>query len=273
MSGSQRTTALLCIGSIFWLVTAAAVCGQSSEIVSPPSYKRLEMTPSSELQTLLARAVKDADRIPRNDGPVNDRAITATLINLSDPMHTTFAHVEGDRPLYSASVVKLYYMAALHRQLEDGKIRLTRELARGLRDMIVESSNDATHYIVDVLTDTASGGEVSEAEFKAWQHKRNRVNRFFASMGYTHINVNQKTYCEDAYGIEQQSRKYKGENRNMLTSNATARLLAEIVLGRISTPEQTRAMMELLRRDPFARPATPMIRRAYSSARHCSTGK
>ena len=91
-----------------------------------------------------------------------------------------------------------------------------------------------------------------QKEFEAWQFKRNRVNRYFASMGYTNINVNQKTFCEDAYGIEQQSRGYKGQNRNMLTTNATARLLAEIVLGRVATPERTKQMMDLMKRDPFA---------------------
>jgi hypothetical protein len=143
----------------------------------------------------------------------------------------------------------MFYMAALERQLEDGKIASTPELQRGLRDMIVDSSNEATQYILDVLTDTSSGAELPNAEFVKWQEKRNRVNRFYSAMGYTGINVNQKTFCEDAYGIEQQSRAYKGQNRNMLTTNATARLLAEIVLGRMNTPERTKSMMDLMSRD------------------------
>ena len=77
-----------------------------------------------------------------------------------------------------------------------------------------------------------------QKEFEAWQYKRNRVNRFFASMGYQNININQKTFCEDAYGIEQQSRDYKGQNRNMLTTNATARLMAEIALASDFVNEQ-----------------------------------
>ena len=119
--------------------------------------------------------------------------------------------------------------------------------------MIVVSSNEATQYILDVLTDTSSGAELPQKEFETWQYKRNRVNRFYAAMGFTNINVNQKTFCEDAYGIEQQSRNYQGENRNMLTTDATARLLAEIVTGRMNTPERTKAMMDLMRRDPFAK--------------------
>ena len=72
-------------------------------------------------------------------------------------------------------------------------------------------------------------------------------------MGYTNINVNQKTFCEDAYGIEQQSRAYKGQNRNMITTNATARLMAEIVTGNLNTPERTARMMNLMKRDPWGK--------------------
>ena len=61
--------------------------------------------------------------------------------------------------------------------------------------------------------------------------------------------MNQKTFCEDAYGRERTSRGPKGENRNKLTTDATARLLAEIVAGHAVTPQRSAKMMELLRRD------------------------
>src|SRR6266576_2997563 len=64
-----------------------------------------------------------------------------------------------------------------------------------------------------------------------WQYKRNAMNRYYASLGFTNINVNQKTFCEDAYGRERVSRGPNGENRNKLTTDATARLLSEIVTG------------------------------------------
>jgi hypothetical protein len=130
-------------------------------------------------------------------------------------------------------------------------VTMTTELQRGLKDMIVDSSNEATQYILDVLTNTSSGAELPQPEFEKWQYKRNRVNRYFSSMGYTRINVNQKTFCEDAYGIEQQSRNYKGQNRNMLTTNATARLLAETAVGRFVNADRSRLMMDLMKRDPF----------------------
>ncbi len=220
------------------------------EISVPKGYTAPQFAASAQLESILKQAVGTV-LDPASGKNFKASEIAATLIDLRDPQNLAWANIEGEKPIYPASVVKLFYMAALERQMEDGKVTLTPELERGLKDMIVDSSNEATQYILDVLTDTSSGSELPQKEFDAWQYKRNRVNRFFSSMGYTNSNINQKTFCEDAYGIEQQSRKYKGENRNMITTNATARLMAEIVLGRLNTPERTRRMMELLKRDPF----------------------
>jgi hypothetical protein len=83
------------------------------------------------------------------------------------------------------------------------------------------------------------------------------VNRYFSSLGYTNINVNQKTFCEDAYGRERVSRGPNGENRNKLTTDATARLMMEIVTGKAANPVRTAAMMELLKRDYTSQSTDP----------------
>jgi beta-lactamase class A len=90
-----------------------------------------------------------------------------------------------------------------------------------------------------------------------WQYQRNAVNRYFASLGYTNINVNQKTFCEDAYGRERVSRGPNGENRNKLTTDATARLMMEIVTGKAANATRTAAMMELLKRDYTGQSSDP----------------
>ena len=174
--------------------------------------------------------------------------VAATLIDLRDLNNLTSASVRGDQKIYPASVVKLFYLAAAHRWLEDGKIKDSPEFERGLRNMIVDSSNDATNYIVDVLTGTGSGGELSPKDLEVFGKKRNIVNRYYESLGFTNINVNQETYYEDAYGRERQFR-FDGKTRNMLTTDATARMLAEIVTGRAVSPERSRQMMDLLKRD------------------------
>lgn len=217
------------------------------------NYKPLKLEESYDLQTLLNDAVTAALNEKFANGKVKPDEIAATLIDLRDPKNLLTASFKGDSQIYPASVVKMFYMVALQQQLADGKIKMTGELERGLLDMIVVSSNEATQYILDVITGTASGGELPEKEFAKWSYKRNAVNRYFASHGYTNINVNQKTHCEDAYGREQQFRKYKGENRNMLTTKATARLLAEIALGRAVSPERSQKMMDLMKRDPFSK--------------------
>lgn len=239
-------------------VTAASSFAQkhNGEIVVPKNYKPPAMDRAPDLQSIVDAAVKHAlAQFAAKGFKATD--VAATVIDLGDTAKWKIADVRGEARIYPASVSKMFYMAALERQLEDKKVKLTPELERGERDMIVDSSNEATQYVLDVITDTSSGAEKPKKEFDAWQFKRNRVNRWFAAMGYTNININQKTFCEDAYGIERQSRNFPIEaaNRNMLTTNATARLMAEIVTGNIATPERTAKMMNLMKRDPWGKSA------------------
>lgn len=236
------------------MLAGSTFAQKSGEIVVPKSYKLPTTDRASDLQAILDAAMKDTLTQFASKGFKPDE-VAATVIDLRDAANWKVADVRGEARIYPASVSKMFYMAALERQLEDKKVKLTPELERGERDMIVDSSNEATQYVLDVITDTSSGPEKPKKEFDAWQFKRNRVNRWFTAMDYTNININQKTFCEDAYGIERQSRNFPVEaaNRNMLTTNATARLMAEIVTGRINTPERTTKMMNLMKRDPWGK--------------------
>lgn len=251
MKSSILKAVSLCI--LFFSAVQTSLAG--GEILRPKNYRPPELYRSEGLQTILDAAVRAM--LARYDGKFRADEVAATVVDLRNPDRLQFASYRGDAAIYPASVVKMFYMAALEQQLEDGKILLTPELRRGLRDMIVVSSNEATQYILDVLTETSSGAELPPKEFAKWQYKRNRVNRYFASLGYTGINVNQKTFCEDAYGIEQQSRNYKGENRNMLTTDATARLLTEIALKRFVSPARSEEMLALMKRDPYIQSDDP----------------
>ncbi|HEV2705443.1 MAG TPA: serine hydrolase [Pyrinomonadaceae bacterium] len=203
---------------------------------------------SERLQRVVEEAVGAALARFKEKG-LAEKNLAVTLVDVRDPQRLERASFRGDEPIYPASVVKLFYLDAAHRWLEDGKLRETDELKRALRDMIVDSSNDATHYIVDALTGTSNGAELSESEMKKWSERRNVVNRYFAGLGYTRVNINQKPWCEGPYGRERQFLGAKFENRNKLTTDATARLLTEIVLGRAVTPTRSALMMELLKRD------------------------
>ena len=246
--------AFLALGGVFPAFSIAQ--RNSVEIIRPKDYTQPAFERSNVLQAALDSAIRDV-LASYPAGSFKSEELAATLIDIREPTNLMWADVNGEKKIYPASVVKMFYMAALERQLEDKKVTMTKELERGLRDMIVDSSNEATQYILDVLTDTSSGAELPSKEFEKWQYKRNRVNRYYSSLGYQNINVNQKTHCEDAYGVEQQSRNYKGENRNMLTTNATSRLLAEVAMRRFVTPERSEAMLALMKRDPFGKAADP----------------
>ncbi|HYV25211.1 MAG TPA: serine hydrolase [Pyrinomonadaceae bacterium] len=225
-----------------------ALVAVSASAQARHSFAGPESTHAASLQELVNDAARTA-LTKFADQKLTQEQLSITLIDLRDPNHPVTASFRGNERIYPASVVKLFYLGAVHRWLEDKKIQETDELKRAVRDMIVDSSNEATQYVVDVLTQTTGGFELPQKEMEEWQNKRNAVNRYYASLGYTNINTNQKTFCEDAYGRERVSRGPKGENRNKLTTDAVARLLSEIATGRAVNAARSAQMMELLKRD------------------------
>lgn len=183
--------------------------------------------------------------------------IALTLVDLRDPAKPERAGVRGGEMIYPASVIKLFYLAATHRWMEDGRLTDTPEVRRAMKDMIVDSSNDATHYLIDLLTGTTSGPELPEAEIGGWFEKRNAVTRHFTSLGYTGVYAHKKPWGDGPYGRESQAIRLYEPKRNMLTTDDTARLLVEIVNGQCVTPARSREMLELLKRDPAAPTSDP----------------
>jgi beta-lactamase class A len=208
------------------------------------------IAPSARVQAFVDRAAQQAlEKFATNDLRRDQLAIT--LVDLSDQQKPREGSFRGGEQIYPASVVKLFYFVAAHRWMEDGNLKDTEELRRAMRDMIVESYNEATGLIVDSLTGTTSGPELPPAELEQWYQKRNAVNRYFSSLSYTNINVNRKPWCEGPYGREMQSvQLHKPNHRNWLTTDATARLLTEIVTGKAVSADRCKQMMELLQRDP-----------------------
>ena len=158
---------------------------------------------------------------------------------------------------YAASLGTRIKLVASCRRLEDGRLADTPELRRAMHDMIVDSSNDATHYLIDLMTNTTSGPELPEPELKVWFEKRNAVTRYFHGLGYTGVLAHKKPWGDGPYGRESQATKLFDPKRNMLTTDASARLLTEIVTRRCVTPARSAEMMTLLARNPAsdAKPA------------------
>ncbi|GCL43143.1 serine hydrolase [Anabaena sp. FACHB-1250] len=161
-----------------------------------------------------------------------------------------FSYRGGER-IYPASVVKLFYLVAVQEWLEKGMSQTTDELNRALTDMIVDSSNDATSLIVDILSGTTSGPVLTPGPFETWKYQRQIVNRYYQSLGWEEINainVCQKTWGDGPYGRERAFYGEMFENRNMLTTDATARLLHSIVGGVAVSSGRSQGMMKLLKR-------------------------
>jgi beta-lactamase class A len=234
--------------ALFYVVLVQTTLAQTD--LPPTATSR--MPHSLKLQSIVDEAVSET--VVKFAGKqLNTNQIAITLIDLTDAAKPAQAGHRGDEQIYPASVIKLFYLVATHRSLEDGKLQDTEELRRALRDMIVDSLNEATGYIVDLLTGTTSGPELSPSEMEAWYAKRNAVNRYFSSLGYVNINANRKPWCEGPYGREIQSvRMHAPNHRNWLTTDATAHLLSQIALRSAISAARSDQMLELLKRDPFA---------------------
>jgi beta-lactamase class A len=170
-----------------------------------------------------------------------------------------FSHRGGER-IYPASIVKLFYLLAIHEWLEQGMATTSAELDRAVRDMMIDSSNDATSLVVDTLTGTTSGPELSAGPFETWKAQRNLINRYYQSLGWSEldaINVNQKTWSEGPYGRERAFVGEMRENRNMVTTDAIARLMHSIVGGAAVSSDRSSQMMQLLDRDLNLALSTP----------------
>jgi hypothetical protein len=225
------------------LVFTNAANAEPKSSWNPAHSEKLQSAVDAAVQTTLKKFA---------DKKLGTNELAVTLIDLRDAEKPVQASYRGGEQIYPASVIKLFYLVAAHRWMEDGKLQDTEELRRAMKDMIVDSGNEPTHYIVDLLTGTTSGPELSQKEIEEWHDKRNAVNRYFSSLGFTNINVNKKPWGDGPYGRETQAIKLFDPKRNWLTTDATARLLTEIATRKSISAKRSDEMMELLKRDPFS---------------------
>jgi beta-lactamase class A len=174
--------------------------------------------------------------------------LALSMIDITRPSTASRGDWQGDAPFYPASVVKLFYLAETYHQLAQKRITMTPELQRALTDMIHVSSNDATAYIVDVLSDTTGGPELDGRAFAKWLEKRRVANHWFSSLGYD-ISAMAKPWGDGPYGRELQLLGGpERPNRNRATANSIAALLLWIVRHHAVSPDASEAMLALLAR-------------------------
>jgi hypothetical protein len=167
------------------------------------------------------------------------------------------ASYRGVELIYAARLVSLFYLVAMQVWLEQGMVQPSAEIARALTDMMATGSHEATGYVLDVLSGTTSGPELPLGPNETWQYQRNIVNRYFQQLGWPElrsINLNQKTWHDFSgrlrdlpYGRERFFLGDAFENRNLLSTEATARLLHSIVGGVSVSSARSQSMMALMK--------------------------
>lgn len=188
----------------------------------------------SNLSTAVENTVSQTLKQYESSGLKPDELCVSAIRLDRSQAKQAIANVNGDKNMYPASVVKLFYAAFLAKELDNGKIKRTEELDRAVKDMLVESSNDATGLVLDVITGTTGGPELPPKALAAWMKKRQVVNEWLKGRGYQNVNACQKTWNEGPYGREKQGYGPKMELRNSLSANATTQIMAELILRQIA---------------------------------------
>lgn len=219
------------------LLTAAAAHADFRE------FKVFPVDPSIEVN--LKRV---ADEVLKEYPKLTPDNFAMTVVDVTNPSTIARGDYHGDAPFYPASVVKLFFMTEIfHEQRETMP-----DVVRALQEMIHVSDNDATAFIVDVMSDTCSGPELEGRALRKFIDKRRVANEWFTSMGYD-VSAMAKPWSFGPFGRDMQLLGPNRENRNRATTNAIASLLLWIVRGRAVSPQASQAMMDLL-----ARPLDPL---------------
>ena len=234
MARSLSVALLLCL-------TAASARADFRELISIPVDRQLERQ--------LAAIARDA--MAANPA-LTAGNLSLTVVDISDPASPRRASFAPEITYHPASVVKMFYMAAAFELAERGSpspLVLNDPLHEAMEDMIVDSSNDATSYMIDRISGTTSGPEMSGAEWKRWVERRNVVNRWLHAMGYD-VNANGKTWCDGIYCREKQLLGVNRENRNRVTSEAVAAMVLWIARRRAVSAAASDRMLTLMHRIP-----------------------
>ncbi len=153
--------------------------------------------------------------------------------------------------MYPASIVKLFYAVAIEAWLQKDLLLNSEELHRAVKDMITDSSNDATSLVVDLLSGTTSGPSLFGERWQAWQKQRLLINKWLRSLSWpelNEINCCQKTWTDGPYGREKDFYKEDKGTRNALSTSATARMLEAVMTNGVVSPPACYRLRALLAR-------------------------
>ncbi len=165
----------------------------------------------------------------------------------------------SNKNYYPASIVKIVYALASQIWIKKDLIRNSEELKRALYEMIANSNNDATSYILDLLTGTTSGPSLNEKNFEAWKIQRKLINKWLEELQWPEIknwNCSQKTWNEGPFGRERDFYGKSNENRNRMTTEGSARIFESLMTNEMLPKEDSDQLKKV-----FQRSLDPVIRK------------
>jgi len=181
--------------------------------------------------------------------------ISITWINYKSENKKVFkgfgTGINNKKMVYPASVVKLVYGLASYYWIKKGSLLLSDEIIDAVRKMLSFSSNNATSFLIDLLTGTTSGPCIEGELWKNWKYQRNIINDWLHDLHWKElsgINCCQKTWDDGPFGREKEFYGQDNNNRNVMTSDSAARVMEEIMIH-IDYQENDLNLRSFLKRD------------------------
>lgn len=133
------------------------------------SFKPLTQCLDPILQRLLEKAViADAKRAKL----VGDGRMAVGLVDLREPASPRFAHVNGDKMIYAASLPKLVPLLAAHVMLDAGTLKDSPALQHDMARMIRVSDNDAATAVIDRMGMEKMNAVLLDPRFKLYDKEK-----------------------------------------------------------------------------------------------------
>ena len=141
--------------------------------------------------------------------------------------------MNNKKMIYPASIVKLVYGLASYYWIKKGSLLLSDEIIDAVRKMLSFSSNNATSFLIDLLTGTTSGPCIDGELWENWKYQRSIINEWLNDLNWEEligINCCQKTWDDGPFGREKAFYGYENKNRNIMTTDSVARVFEEIMI-------------------------------------------
>lgn len=113
--------------------------------------ERLEVSPlrASVDLNLQSELMTELNKNPQYRKLIAQKKLGVALVDISDPLDTRYAAVNGDHMMYAASLPKIAVLFAAQDAIEKGTLKVTPTIAQDMKMMITKSNNAATTRMID----------------------------------------------------------------------------------------------------------------------------